>query len=124
MNIKAIIAGLSLAALPVCASAHGSMEPVHGGLVTMSGETKVELVRGAQGVDIYLSEEDEPLAASGFTGKLTIVTGTAKTDAALVAGAGNKMTAPGLDVASGAKVIVALASKASGSKTFATFMVQ
>ena len=79
MNMKRItaaLAGLSLIAFAVSAKAHGSMKPLHGGVVTMVGETVVELVRAPKGVDVYITEEDEPLAATGFSGKL-IVTATA-----------------------------------------------
>lgn len=123
-SIFAAVAGLSLAALPVCAGAHGSMKPSHGGIVTMSGETMVELVRGPKGVDVYVSEEDEPIAASGLNAKLTITVAGAKKDAPLVAQAGNKLSAAGLKVPAGAKVVVALVDKRDGAKTFATFMVK
>lgn len=132
MNMKRIaaaIAGVSLMALPLAASAHGSMKPLHGGLVTMTGETVIELVRAPKSVDIYLTEEylteeDEPLAAAGFTGKLIVTAGGAKKETVLVAKAGNKMTAPGLKVPVGAKVVVALVSKGTGVKTLASFMVK
>jgi len=66
------LAALALAALPASAFAHGSMKPQHGGLVHMSGETLIELVTGPKGVDVYLSEEDEPVPAAG---SLTPTTG-------------------------------------------------
>ncbi|MBB3861573.1 hypothetical protein GGQ88_002861 [Novosphingobium hassiacum] len=127
MNAKRIIAamaGFALIALPAAAIAHGSMKPSHGGLVTMTGETVVELVRAPKSVDIYISEEDEPLAASGFTGKLIVTASGAKKETPLVAQKGNKMTAPGLKIPAGAKVVVALTSKAGGAKTLASFMVK
>ena len=127
MNARRIIAaltGFSLFALPVAAGAHGSMKPVHGGIVTMTGETVVELVRAPKGVDIYITEEDEPLAASGFTGKLIVTAAGAKKETPLVAQAGNKLTAPGLKVPAGAKVVVALTAKGNGAKTLASFMVK
>ena len=68
MNIQYIrsgIAALALIAAPAMLQAHGSMKPQHGGMVQMTGETVFELVAGPKGVDVYLSEEDEPLAAVG-----------------------------------------------------------
>lgn len=127
MNAKRIIAamtGLALVALPVAAFAHGSMKPSHGGMVIMTGETVVELVRAPKGVDVYVTEEDEPLAATGFTGKLIVTAGGAKKETPLVAQKGNKLTAPGLKVPSGAKVVVSLTSKGTGAKTLASFMVK
>ncbi len=123
-TILSVLAGLTLAALPLTASAHGSMKPSHGGLVTMSGEIMVELVRGPKGVAIYVSEEDEPIAASGLNAKLTVTAGGAKKETPLVAGKGNLLTAPGLKVPAGAKVVVALVDKRDGAKTFATFAVK
>ncbi|MFD2580629.1 hypothetical protein ACFSTD_22755 [Novosphingobium colocasiae] len=46
--------------------AHGSMKPMHGGKVQMSGETLFEIVKGPKGVDVYISEEDEPLPGQGL----------------------------------------------------------
>ncbi len=127
MNIKKIataLAGLSLIALPVGASAHGSMKPQHGGIVTTTGETVIELVRAPKGVDVYITEEDEPLAASGFAGKLIVTAAGAKAETALVSQAGNRMSAPGLKIPAGAKVVVALTAKGSGAKTLASFTVK
>lgn len=115
-----ILAGAALAVLPASAIAHGSMKPQHGGLVQMTGETMIELVAGPRGVDIYLSEEDEPLAAAGFTAKLTQSVAGAKTEAALKPAGGNKLTAAGFKTAKGAKLVVALVDK-GGAKSFATF---
>lgn len=127
MNAKSILSvltGLMLVALPVSASAHGSMKPSHGGLVTMSGEIMVELVRGPKGVDVYVSEEDEPIAASGLNAKLTVTAAGAKKDTPLVAGKANLLSARGLKIPAGAKVVVALVDKRDGAKTFATFQVK
>jgi len=123
-HIIAALAGVSLAALPVVAGAHGSTKPLHGGIVIMSGETVIEMVRAPKGVDIYLTEEDEPLAASGFAGKLIVTAGGAKTETALVPQPRNKLTAPGLKIPVGAKVVVSLTAKGSGAKTIASFSVK
>jgi hypothetical protein len=123
-HIMAAITGLALVAMPVSASAHGSMKPSHGGIVAIAGETMVELVRKPAGVDIYITEEDEPLAATGFTGKLIVTADGAKSDAVLVAQDANRMTAAGLAIPAGAKVVAALTGTASGTKTFVTFMIK
>ncbi len=106
------------------ALAHGSMRPQHGGMVAMSGEIVVELVRGPGGVSVYLTEEDEPLAASGMTGKLTVNTRGRKTDTPLVAGPGNRFDARGLRVPAGAGVTVSLVNTASRVRTFVNFTVR
>ena len=114
------VAALALIAAPAIVHAHGSMKPQHGGLVQMTGETMFELVTGPKGVDIYLSEEDEPIPAAGYTAKLTQTAKGAKTEAALKPAGGNKLSAPGFKAAKGAKIVVALVDK-NGAKTFATF---
>ncbi|WP_374409935.1 hypothetical protein [Novosphingobium colocasiae] len=101
--------------------AHGSMKPMHGGKVQMSGETLFEIVKGPKGVDVYISEEDEPLPAKDFTGKLIVTAGSQKTTSPLAVTGANKFSVAGLKPAAGAKVVVSLVEKASGSKTFATF---
>lgn len=117
---RAGIAALALAAIPATAVAHGSMKPQHGGLVQMSGETMIELVSGPKGVDVYLSEEDEPVAAASYTAKLTQTAAGAKTEAVLKPAGGNKLIAAGFKAIKGAKMVVALVDK-GGAKIFATF---
>lgn len=126
MNIQYIrsgIAALFLIAAPAMLQAHGSMKPQHGGMVQMTGETMFELVAGPKGVDVYLSEEDEPLAAVGYTAKLIQTAAGAKTEAVLTPAGGNRLSAPGFKAAKDAKLVVALIDK-SGAKTFATFQAK
>ena len=74
-HIRLALAALALAAAPV-AFAHGSMKPKHGGIVTMSGETVVELVRNAQGVSVFVTEEAVPQAATSMTAASASAFGT------------------------------------------------
>lgn len=120
---RAGMIALAMMATPAMLHAHGSMKPQHGGMVQMSGETMFELVTTPKGVDVYLSEEDEPLAAAGFTAKLTQTVAGQKTEAALKPAGGNKLTAAGFKPAKGAKLVVALIDK-SGAKSFATFQAK
>ena len=132
MTTKSLFKTLALAGALIAAPlaiggnafAHGSMVPKHGGQVTMTGETLVEFVRSAKGVSIYVSEEDEPLAAAGYNGKLIVTEGAKKREAVLKSAAGNRFDAAGLKVAKGAKVTVSLVSKASQSRTMASFTVK
>ena len=105
---------------PGIAMAHGSMNPQHGGQVQMSGETMIELVSTPKGVDVYLSEEDEPVAAANYTARLTQTAGGAKTEAALAPAGANRLSAGGFKPAKGARLVVSLVDK-SGAKIFATF---
>lgn len=128
MSIRSTLAALALLASPLVlggvAHAHGSMKPQHGGIVQMSGETLFELVTGPKGVELYVSEDDEPIAASTMTAKLTVATGAAKKDVPLKPAAGNKFTGAGAKIPGGSKVTVTLVNSASNAKTFATFTVK
>ena len=109
--------GLSAPAL-----AHGSTKPQHGGIVQMSGEILVEVVKTAKGLDVYVSEEDEPLPATGFDAKLIVTPASGdKFTAALKPVGGNRLTAAGVKPGSGTKVVVSLVDKSDSAKTFATF---
>jgi hypothetical protein len=100
------------------------MKPRHGGQVAMSGETVVELVRGPKGASVYVTEEDEPIASAGLTGKLIVTQGAKKTNAALVAGPGNRLDAAGLKIATGTTVAVILVTKATQSRSVVNFTVK
>jgi len=118
----ALAALLLAAALP--AQAHGSMEPRYGGAVQMTGEIVFELVPAADGLSVYLTEEDVPMAASRFTASAVVTApGGAKTTHALEAQDGNRFFAPGVQPAKGAKVVVSIIDKTTSAKTFATFQI-
>lgn len=116
---------LALATLQApLAYAHGDMKPQHGGRVQMTGETVIELVSNARGVDVYLREEDEPLPATAYNAKLIITAAGKRHEAMLRSGPGNRLLAPGLKLPAGARVVVALTAKAGGARIFATFPAQ
>lgn len=128
MNFRTGLTALALLVAPMVAGgaahAHGSMKPQHGGIVQMTGETLFELVTSPKGVELYVSEDDEPLASSSATAKLSIASGGAKKDAPLTPAGGNKYVAKGLKVASGSKVTVTLVNNSTKAKSFATFTVK
>lgn len=124
IRTTAVALAFTLATVSTAAMAHGSTKPRHGGVTQVSGEMVIELVRSANGIDVYVVEEDEPVAAAGLDGKLTVTAGGAKQAVALVPGEGNRLSAPGLAVPGEAKVVVALTGKADGAKAFATFDVK
>lgn len=114
----------ALALLPAAANAHGSMKPSHGGVVQMSGEIMVELVTKPKSLDLYVTEEDEPIPASGFDGVLIVTAADgAKSKVALSPAGGNKFTSASRPP-SGAKVVVSLTAKQGGAKTFTTFRMK
>lgn len=124
MKASAILVALALAGTASAVSAHGSDKPRHGGVTQVSGEMVIELVRTAAGVDVYIVEEDQPVAAAGLDGRITVAAAGAKQLTPLVAAEGNRMSAPGLSVPAGAKAVVALTVKATGARAFGTFDVK
>jgi len=114
----------AFALVPGAAHAHGSMKPSHGGVVQMSGEIMVELVTKPRSLELYVTEEDEPIPAAGFDGALVVTAADGvKSRIALTAAGGNKFTAASRP-ASGAKVVVSLTAKQGGAKTFFTFTMK
>jgi hypothetical protein len=118
LSILAI--GLALAS-PAAALAHGSTVPRHGGMLIMvDGETQVEAVPVPEGLDIYVSEEDQPHAASGLEGSVMVKDDpVGKTE--LRPMEANRLRAPGVVPKPGQAILVTVIDKATGIKTFATF---
>jgi len=128
MNFRNILAAITLLAAPLAAGgtayAHGNTKPQHGGITQMTGETVIELVKKPAGVELYISEEDEPIPSSSASAKLSIGTGAAKKEASLAPAGGNKYVGKGVKVPSGSKVVVTLVNNSTKAKTFATFTVK
>lgn len=103
-------ATLAAAALALAsgAHAHGGGPAKHGGIVKESNDMHYELVAKSDGAELYVEDHGEPVPTAKFTGKLTVLNGTAKSEAALVPAGGNKLEAKGVKVGPGAKVIAAL----------------
>ncbi len=121
----ALASGLALAcALPATALAHGATHAQHGGIVQMNGETLFELVRAPAGVSLYVMDEDEPVAASGMTAKLTVSNGGQRREVAMVAGAGNQFFARGVTLPRGASVGVLVINRATQARYGTTFLIK
>jgi hypothetical protein len=120
-----LLSGFALAcALPAAGLAHGVTKPQHGGVVQMNGETLFELVRSPAGVSLYVMDEDEPVAASGMTARLSVTAGGKRRDVAMVAGKGNQFVAKGLTLPRGASVGVLVINKASQARYGTTFTIK
>jgi hypothetical protein len=99
---------LSLSALSFnTAMAHGENKPRHGGVVAMASDLHFELVGTSTGAALYVDDHGKPMAPTGMSGKLTVLNGAEKAEAALVV-AGDKLEAQGVKLARGAKVVAAL----------------
>ena len=124
--MKTAILALAAAGLFVASPvlAHGNTKPQHGGVVQMTGETLFEMVRAPGGVSIYVMDDDEPLASSAATGKVTVTQGGKTQTVALKPGPGNRFDAPGLKLAPGAKVAVQVVDTQSQARLGTIFTVK
>jgi hypothetical protein len=113
-----VIAAAALAA--GAAWSHGDEKARHGGLVQMAGETKFELVALPDGAEVYLDDHGETIPTGKLSGKLTVMSGSAKSEAKLEPASGDKLVAKGVKLAKGDKVIalVTLADKTTASARF------
>ncbi len=106
---KRLLAALLLAAAGLISAtpalAHGDGKPKHGGVVQSASDLNFELVADDSGATLYLEDHDQPLPSTGFSGKLTVLQAGVKTEAALQPGGANKLSAPGLKLAAGAKAV-------------------
>lgn len=98
------------------ADAHGTAKARHGGAVATVNDLNFELVGGPAGALLYIDDHGQPMSPNGFAGRLTVLHGTEKTEAQLVV-AGDRMEAPGVKLARGAKAVATLTSPAKGTMT-------
>lgn len=89
------------------AFAHGGATPKHGGVVQLASDLSFELVSLPDGAAIFVEDHGKPLTPTGMSGKLTVLNGSERSEASLVA-SGDKLEAKGVKLASGAKAVAAL----------------
>lgn len=117
------LAILGLSALSFnTALAHGGAKPKHGGVVQAASDLSFELVGTAEGAMLYVEDHGQPMAPAGMRGKLTVLNGTQKSEAELVA-ANDRLEAKGVTLAKGAKVVAALTTS-SGKAITVRFTVR
>lgn len=104
-----LLATAALAAASFNAVAHGDHRPLHGGIVNEAADLQFELVPHPGGAALYLVDHGKPVATAGMTGKLTVLSGTAKSEAELKPAGDNKLEAAGVTLAPGSKVVASLA---------------
>ncbi|MFG0675550.1 hypothetical protein [Delftia sp. WSY_7] len=90
------------------AFAHGPAKAEHGGIVQVANDVGFELVAEADGATIYLTDHGLPMSSTGISGKITVLQGTQKAEAAIKAAGDNKLRADGVKIASGAKIVAVL----------------
>lgn len=100
--------------------AHGDEAPRHGGVVQMSGEVKFELVAKGDGAEVYLDDHGQTMPTTKLSGKLTVLSGSGKSEAKLEPAGNDKLVARGVKLQKGDKVIalVTLADKSTSSARF------
>ena len=101
----AVLACSALASAP--ALAHGGAAAKHGGIVQTASDLSFELVANEGGALVYVEDHGKPMVPAGMSGKLTVLKGTEKSEAALVV-SGDKLEAKGVRLAKGAKVVAAI----------------
>ncbi len=112
---------LALGALSLTAAhADSAAKPKRGGVVQSANHLDFELVTQADGAAIYIDDHGKPVSVVGASGKLTLLSGDAKSEAELKP-AGDKLEAKGIKLASGSKVVasVTLADKKTATVRFA-----
>lgn len=116
---------LALSANGFAADSHNHAhehKPLHGGIVVEASDIDFELVAKADVVTVYVRDHGKPAATQGATGKVTLLTGAEKSEAALAPAGDNKLEAKGsFKVGSGTKVVatVTLAGKLAVNVRFA-----
>ena len=114
-RLTVVVLGLSALSFQA-AMAHGGAQAKHGGVVAMASDRGFELVGTPDGAAIYVEDHGKPMAPTGMTGKLTVLQGGEKSEAALAV-AGDKLEAKGVKLAAGAKVVAALTTSAKKAIT-------
>lgn len=90
------------------ALAHGS-KPRHGGIVQTADDLSFELVGKDGNATIYIEDHGKPVSTAGATGKLTVLNGTEKAEAALEpAGDNTLVSKSGIKLEKGTKAIAAV----------------
>lgn len=105
------------------AIAHGGATPQYGGIVKMVDDMSFELVVRADSAELYLGDHGEKVPTANMTGKLTVLSGTNKSEAKLEPAGGHKLEAKGVKIAKGDKVI-ALMTSADKKTTSVRFVIK
>ena len=92
------------------ALAHGDAPPQYGGIMQMVDDMSFELVVKGDTAALYLSDHGEKVPTANMTGKLTVLSGTNKSEAKLEPAGGNMLEAKGVKIAKGDKVIALMTS--------------
>jgi hypothetical protein len=91
------------------ATAHDELKPKHGGLIQEVNEVQYEIVAKPDQVTIYVFDHSKKMTLKNASGKLTLLTGTTKSDVMLVQDEDNKLVAKGVfKIEKGTKVVAVI----------------
>ena len=105
------------------ALAHGDAAAQYGGIVQMVDDQSFELVVRGDSAALYLGDHGEKVPTANMTGKLTVLSGTNKSEAKLEPAGGHKLEAKGVKITKGDKVI-ALITSADKKTTSVRFVIK
>ena len=111
--MKKLLMMLALGAATIaCGSAlaHGDAPPQYGGIMQMVDDMSFELVVKGDTAALYLGDHGEKVPTANMTGKLTVLSGTNKSEAKLEPAGGHKLEAKGVKIAKGDKIIALMTS--------------
>jgi len=105
--ISVLAIALSGATFAAEKSAHAHNDkPLHGGQVVEVNDMDFELVSTAEAIALYVRDHGKPVSLLGATAKLTMLSGSEKTELTLTAGADGKLQASQTKkLAAGTKVV-------------------
>jgi len=98
MKLKTLltIAFIAYAAPAFSADGHShDPRPMHGGIVTEASDIEFELLARDDTVTVFVRDHGKPSNTQGASGKLTVLSGTEKTEATLTPAGDNKLEAKG-----------------------------
>lgn len=97
-------------------------KPLHGGIVVEANDMDYELVARPDSITLHLRDHGKPAKTEGVSAKLTLLSGTEKSEAVLAPAGDGKLEAKGsFKVAAGTKVValVTLPGKKAANVRFA-----
>lgn len=122
-HLLTVLIALAVATGSAAVLAHGEATPRHGGVTRTVNDLSFELVARDTGAVIYIEDHGKPVSTSGFGGKLTVLEGSNRSEAALKPGSDNTLVAEGVKLQQGAKA-VAVVTAGSGRTTTVRFTLK
>jgi hypothetical protein len=117
--LVAVTLGFVSSSIAFAAGEHDDHKPRFGGLVVEGKAFDVELVAKADVITVYLSEHGKPMSAKGSKGKITLLSGSEKVDAELLATADGKLEAKGKFLAAtGTKAVLTVTPENKAASMF------